>query len=247
MSHRPPIEELAQNGARREEVPGLFCGARRTLCASKLFTLICLALFGFSIAIFASADKKLPVEETSNQLLDISAAPPLAKDEIKQELGSDLADDIIVVRVTARPLTDKPVQLNLDDFLLISSKDGQRSEPFAPGQLAGSDSLAVVGDSGRKGLGDHHPSIMAGGLGIGASSPGTAGPPPNTKMQESRDTKENPLLAAIRAKILPEKQITEPVTGLLFFQITGKVKAKDLELRYKGAGGTMALRFRPDK
>ena len=212
---------------------------------STLSALVCLGFFGSSIAIFAAADKKLPIGETSNQFLDISAAPPLAQDEIKQELGSDLADGIIVVRVTARPLTDKPVQLSLDDFLLISSKDGQRSEPFAPGQLAGSETLAVTDNGVRRGLGDHHPTIGFGGLGIGRS-PGTA-PPPDTKMQESRDAKENPLLAAIRAKILPEKQITDPVTGLLFFEITGKVKAKDLELRYKGAGGTMALRFRPDK
>ncbi len=28
-------KELAQNGVRREAVPNLFCGARRTLCASK--------------------------------------------------------------------------------------------------------------------------------------------------------------------------------------------------------------------
>ena len=57
------------------------------------------------------------------------------------------------------------------------------------------------------------------------------------KVQESRDEKENPLLAALKAKILPEKEITEPITGLLFFQITGKVKAKDLELHYKGPTG----------
>lgn len=215
---------------------------------SKLCALVSLVFFASSLAIFG-ADKKLPIQETSNQFLDITAPPPLTKDEIKQELGSDLADDIIVVRVTARPLTDKPVQLNLDDFLLISNKDGQRSEPFAPGQLAGSDSLAVIGSDGRKGLGDHHPGVMLGGLGVGtgSSSPYTDRGPRNTKMQESRDAKENPLLAAIRAKILPEKQITNPVTGLLFFQIDGKVKRKDLELHYKGDGGTMALRFRPDK
>jgi hypothetical protein len=34
---------------------------------------------------------------------------------------------------------------------------------------------------------------------------------------------------------------------LLFFQIVGKVKAKDLELHYKGPAGPMALRFRPEK
>ena len=67
------------------------------------------------------------------------------------------------------------------------------------------------------------------------------------KVKESHDDKENPLLAALNAKILPEKEITEPTSGLLFFQIVGKVKAKDLELRYKGPAGKMALRFRPEK
>ena len=204
------------------------------------------ALVSFSIALLPAADKKLPIEETSNALLDISVVPPLDKQQIKDELGGDLGDEIIVVRLTARPLTDKPVQLSLDDFLLISGKDGQRSEPFAPGQLAGSDTLVVTPNGVRKGLGDHHPTIGIGGFGIGGGG-GAANPAPDLKTAESRDEKENPLLAALKAKILPEKQITEPVTGLLFFQITGKVKAKDLELRYKGPTGQMALRFRPDK
>jgi hypothetical protein len=207
----------------------------------------CATLFSLSLALLCAADKKLPIEETSNELLDISVAPPLDKDQIKQELGSALGDEIIVVRLTARPLTDKPVQLSLDDFLLISGKDGQRSEPFAPGQLAGSDSLAVTQNGMRHGLGDHRPrpSIGFGGIGIGAGA--TQAPPADTKMEESRSEKDNPLLDALNAKTLPEKQITEPVTGLLFFQITGKVKAKDLELRYKGPAGAMALRFRPEK
>jgi hypothetical protein len=214
---------------------------------SKYATLVCLSCCGLFLSKLYAADKKLPIEETSNELLDISVAPPLDKDQIKQELGADLGDDIIAVRLTARPLTEKPVQLSLDDFLLVSDKDGQRSEPFAPGQLAGSDSLAVTENGMRRGLGDHRPrpTIGFGGIGIGAADPQAKAP--DTKMQESRDEKENPLLAALKAKTLPEKQITEPVTGLLFFQITGKVKTKDLELRYKGPAGAMALRFRPEK
>lgn len=212
---------------------------------SKRATAFCFSLLCSSIATLCASDKKLPIEETSNQLLDISVAPLLTKDQIKQELGYDLGDDIIVVRVTARPVTEKPVQLSLDDFLLISGKDGQRSEPFAPGQLAGSDSLAVTENGVRRGLGDHRPTIGFGGFGVGSG--GTQAPPPDTKMQESHDDKANPLLAALNAKTLPEKQITDPVTGLLFFQIVGKVKAKDLELRYKGPAGAMALRFRPEK
>jgi hypothetical protein len=210
------------------------------------------ALFCLSVAMLRAADKKLPIEETSNEILAISVSAPLDKDQIKQELGSDLGDDIVVIRLTARPVSDKPVQLSLDDFLMVSGKDGQRSEPFAPGQLAGSDSLAVTQNGMRKGgLGDHpnRPSIGFGGIGIGGGGVGNgkASQTPDVKMEESRDDKENPLLAALTAKILPEKEITDSVSGLLFFQIVGKVKAKDLELRYKGPAGTMALRFRPEK
>jgi hypothetical protein len=209
----------------------------------------CLLLFCFSVALFGSSDKKLPIDETSNELLDISVSEPLTKDQVKQELGSDLGDDIVTVRLTARPVSDKPVQLSLDDFLLVSSKDGQRSEPYAPGQLAGSDSLSVSPNGTRRGgLGDHpnRPTFGLGGIGIGGGNSGTT-PPPDVKVQESRDEKENPLLAALNAKILPEKEITEPTSGLLFFQVVGKVKPKDLELHYKGPAGKMALRFRPDK
>ena len=51
------------------------------------------------------ADKKLPIEQTSNDLVDISATVILDKDQIKQELGSDLGGDIVVVRVTVRPVS----------------------------------------------------------------------------------------------------------------------------------------------
>ena len=210
----------------------------------KSAVLLCL-----SVAMLGAADKKLPIDETSNDLLDISVSAPLDKDQIKQELGSDLGDDIVAIRLTARPVSDKPVQLSLDDFLLVSSKDGQRSEPFAPGQLAGSDSLTVTPNGvSRSGLGDHshRPTFGIGGIGIGSGNSGATATP-NVKVQETRDDKENPLLAALNAKILPEKEITEPTSGLLFFQLVGKVKAKDLELHYKGPTGKMALRFKPDK
>jgi hypothetical protein len=212
----------------------------------------CVVLFCLSLAMLCAADKKLPIDETSNELLAISVSAPLDKDQIKQELGSDLGDDVVVIRLTARPVSDKPVQLSLDDFLLVSAKDGQRSEPYAPGQLAGSDSLAVTPNGmSRSGLGDHshRPSIGLGGIGIGGGGVGNSGatPTPDVKMEESRDDKDNPLLAAIRAKFLPEKEITDPTSGLLFFQVVGKVKPKDLELHYKGPAGKMALRFKPDK
>jgi hypothetical protein len=210
----------------------------------------CAVLFCAPLAMLCAADKKLPVDETSNDVLAISVSAPLDKDQIRQELGSDVGPDIIAIRLTARPVSEKPVLLSLDDFVLISGKDGQRSEPFAPGQLAGSDSLAVTPNGMRRsGLGNHRPSIGFGGIGIGGGGVGNSGATatPDVKVEESRDDKDNPLLAALNAKVLPEKEITEPVSGLLFFQIVGKVKTKDLELRYKGPAGPMALRFKGDK
>ena len=205
------------------------------------------ALLCAAAAIAGAAEKKLPIDETSNDVLAISVSEPLDKEQIKQELGAELTDpDIVAIRMTARPVSDKPVRLSLDDFVLISGKDGQRSMPFAPGQLAGADSLAVTSNGVRRGLGDHsHRPSVFGGFGIGGVGSGGGTPPPtDTKMEESRAKEDNPLLAALNAKVLPEKEIKEPVTGLLFFQIVGKVKPKDLELRYKGPAGQMALRFR---
>jgi hypothetical protein len=132
-----------------------------------------------------------------------------------------------------------------DDFLLISDKDGQRSEPFEPGQIAGADSLTVTPNGVKKA--SRRPSF-GGMVGIGGGGIGNAGaaPPPDLKVEAKHDEQENPLLAVLTDKILPEKEITESISGLLYFQIVGKVKSKNLELHYKGPAGKMALRFKPD-
>jgi hypothetical protein len=55
---------------------------------------------------------------------------------------------------------------------------------------------------------------------------------------------QDPLLTALKAKVLPEKETTEPLSGLLYFYLEGKQKPKDLELRYQGSAGKLALRFK---
>ncbi|HUA18589.1 MAG TPA: hypothetical protein VMB25_07580 [Bryobacteraceae bacterium] len=193
----------------------------------------------------SAADKKLPIEETSNELVDVTASL-LDKDQIHQEFGDSLDPSVVVVRVTVHPLTDKPVQLSRDGFLLVSNKDGQRSEPFAPGQIAGGETIAETPDAGH-GVGAKHgrPSFEGIGLGgsLGSSPGGTRAP--DFKAHESRDAKPNPLLDALKQKELPEKQITDTASGLLYFQSVGKVKPKDLELHLKGIGSPLALRFHP--
>jgi hypothetical protein len=168
------------------------------------------------------------------------------KDEIQKELGSDLGGDIVVVRVRVRPVSDKPVKVSLDDFLLVSSKDGQRSQPFAPSQIAGDTALVLTPQGAKNGLGGNRPkwSGIAGPFGMGTGS-GSSGTPSDTKVETVHSDKPNLLLAVLKDKVLPEKEITEQVSGLLYFQMVGKFKPKDLELHYKGPAGQLALRFRP--
>jgi hypothetical protein len=196
-----------------------------------------------SVGVMLAADKKLPIEEASNELVDISATP-LDKDQIRQELGGDLGPGFVVVRVKFRPVSDKPLQISLDDFLMVSAKDGERSEPFAPSQIAGSTAL-VVTPQGTKTSSRPRPSFGIGGLygGVGNSSANQT--PANSKVETTHDDKENPLLAALTEKVLPEKEVSEPTSGLLYFQMNEKLKTKDMEIHYKGPGGRLALRFRP--
>ena len=55
--------------------------------------------------------------------------------------------------------------------------------------------------------------------------------------------KDNPLLDVLKAKVLPDTESLEPVQGLLYFTIDGKIKPKDLAIIYKGAGGRLVIEF----
>lgn len=201
---------------------------------------------------FASADKKLPLEQTSNEWVEISASLLLDKDQVRQELGAELTG-IVVVRVKVRPLSEKPVKIDREDFALLSTNDGQRSTPYAPSQIAGGSTL-VVGSQGTRGsmVGGGNGPVWGGLGGRGSRLPGNGGgggvvsdPASATSTVKTDDKPESPLLKSLKEKVLPEKEVTEPISGLLYFQIEGKVKAKDLELYYKTPSGKIALRFRP--
>lgn len=201
-----------------------------------------LSLAALSVLTTRAEDKKLPIEQTSNELVEISANAILDKDQIKQELGSDFGGDLVLVRVTVRPLSEKPVKIDLDDFLLVSGKDGQRSEPYRPGQLAGDDVLVVTRRDTKASSGF---GIGLGGI-MGGGGSGTVGETSTSIKAEKGDpNKPDPLLTTLKDKMLPEKEITDPVSGFLYFQVVGKIKPKFLELHYKSGAGKLALRFRP--
>lgn len=223
------------------------------------FRTLSLALVAVS-SLLASADKKLPIEKSSNELVEVSGVL-LDKDEIVKEFGSDLGGGILIMRTTVRPLSEKPVRIDYGDFFVLDTNSGQRSEPYEPSQIAGTGALVVTPNGVRNaGMGSNPRGPTWGGI------PGTGGRPqqlPGSGMDagsstttttndvkveaESKDaSKPNPLLAALKEKMLPQKEVTETITGLLYFQMEGKkIKPKDLELTYKSAAGRLMMRFKP--
>src|SRR5271165_759253 len=175
---------------------------------------VSVAVFALPIAVFPSADKKLPIEKSSNELVEVSAAVLLDRDEARQALGAEAPPNVVLVRVSLRTLSEKPVKIDRDDFALLSTNDGQRSTPYAPSQIAGGSTL-VVGSQGTRG------SMTGGGNGpIWGGIPGTgqrprqlpgngggigtgAGPSTATATVKSdENSQESPLLKALKEKIL---------------------------------------------
>lgn len=220
-------------------------------------SIICTSVLSLSLVL--AADKKLPIETTSNELVEITANALIDKDQIRQELGAELSPGIVLVRVRVRPLSEKPVKIDRDDFVLLSDKDGQRSTPYAPSQIAGNSTLVVTQTGTRGSMGGQGngpiwggipgtgggPQRMPGSGGSAGRGPGVDGPLEAKVEAGAKTDKVNPMLAVLKEKVLPEKEVTDPVTGLLYFQIEGKLKPKDLELYYKTPTGKLALRFRP--
>jgi len=216
----------------------------------RFATVVCLCLFAM-----AAEKKPLPAGQTSNDNVELKAVAYLDKESIRQVLGAELEAGIIVIEVRLKPPAEQKLVIVRDDFMLRSDKDGQKSQPFLPSQIAGSGFLMVTSKGGGgAGIMGENPGPVWGGIGgrprrmggdggaLGNASESSA---QATVAEGAKDSKETPLLAALKEKILPEKETTtEPVSGLLYFLLEGKHKPKDLELLYRGAAGKLSLRFR---
>jgi hypothetical protein len=196
------------------------------------------------------ADKKPPEGTVSNSALEITAKLYTDKDDIKRILGSDLDGYFILVDVRVAPKSGSKLAVARDDFALRSDRDGQRASPFHPSQIAGS-AVLVVTSAGSGSLktenGGHVWGPPTGGppARVGTGSP-TIGNSASGSQASSAPGKaqEDPLLTVLKEKVLAEKEITEPLSGLLYFLLEGKHKPKDLELMYKGPAGRLSLRFK---
>jgi len=210
-------------------------------------TLLALVLCGGLWA----AEKPLPAGEAANEKIRIRAWLLNDAAAVRRELGSDLGGYYTVVRLEVEPKGADPLPLHPDDFLLRSDKDGQRCGPLAPSQIAGRGVL-MVSSKGGGGMMAENPGPVWGGwpgpprrLGGEAAVIGNASE--STAQATARDDAgraEDPLLATLKTKALPEGETAQPVSGLLYFLLEGKHKPRNLELQYHGPAGKLSLRFR---
>lgn len=191
----------------------------------------------------------------------------LDRGQVEQLISNSLDGYLVVVKVKVTPnRPEEKIRLYRDDFVLVSSKDGQRSEPFAPEMLAGSSTMVVsevVLSSGPV-MGQNTGPVIGGGIPGGGPVPtgpprridtpgsqgGTAGSPTasaTTVKQEIHDGKSGDKTTAwlelLEAKVLQEGELTEPHEGLLYFPLNGKHKPKQITLLYNGVNPRMEITF----
>ena len=209
--------------------------------------------------LLCGADKKVPLKSAENGSVEITATAFADRESVKQVLGSELGGHYIVVEVRLTPKDAAKVAVHLDDFTLRTDKDGERTTPFAPSQIAGKGAL-VISQGGSSGGGTSAepvgpsygggpyggplggPPIMGpGGIGVGGGS--DASGEVAAKMNNGAKDKPNPMLEVLKQKVLPEKETDAPVSGLLYFPME-KQKVKDLELIYTTPSGKLSVRFK---
>jgi hypothetical protein len=197
------------------------------------------------------AEKKPTQGTASNDAVEIVAKAYTDRQDIKRLLGAELESTIVVLEVRLVPKPGTKLSVIRDDFELRSDKNGQRSTPLAPSQIAGS-SVLVIASTGGGGFstGGNGPvwGPPTGGrprrIGSDGATVGNSGGGSEATIQTGGKVKEDPTLALLEAKILPEREIAEPLSGLLYFFLEGKHKPKDVELFYRGAAGKLSLRFK---
>ncbi|PYT19154.1 MAG: hypothetical protein DMG59_01400 [Acidobacteria bacterium] len=207
-------------------------------------------------ALIAQAGERKPLPgQAGNDDIEMVASVLIDRDEIHQALGADLGAGYVAVRIKVTPKTEQPLRVSPDDFTMISRKDGQRSVALSPGQVAGKGALVVkAAPSQPGGFGTQSNGPIWGGIGGPPQRlPGSGGGIGNmagadggaeAKVEPNNKAKDNPLLAILKEKSLPDKETKEPVEGLLYFPIEGKVKPKDLAVLYKGPAGKLVMEFK---
>jgi hypothetical protein len=175
-------------------------------------------------AALCAADKKPPQGHEEDASVAVTASI-VSADQLRQEFGSEFNDYIVIdVRISPK---EKSYQVRLDDFILRSESSGEHTGPFtSASQIAGAGALVVTEKYGNK---------------QNADSPR---PLESVKIEMNQDAKGNPALDALKKRMLADKTVSEPVSGLLFFPFSKKEKARNLILSCKTPSSHLRVGFK---
>lgn len=191
----------------------------------------------------AKDKEKKAYNEISTDNFTLSGTAYIDAESVKQVLGYDLGGHYIVLKMTVMPKGDKPLNVQLNDFQLFCEGDGDRTQAQSPDEIAAADSLVLKrGESGIGSLGEQTGTTWSGvGFGGRSAKKSQDATPTTAKMEKGK--KDDNLKAVLTEKALPEKETTQPISGLLYFPMEKK-KLKDLVLFYPTATGKLRLYFK---
>ena len=206
----------------------------------------------FALLLPGAAKKTLGSARGENEDLILNVTIYTDAAAVKDALGDDLGGHYIVAQVKVEPRYTKEIVIDRDAFLLRTDKDGDRTKPMAPSQIAGRGALVLTRTQGPGGEGAERSRgwSMGGPIGMGGGGMGAGGGADTSSVKATMENadkatgdKESPLKKMLDAKVLPEKKIEEPTTGFLFFPMENQ-KMKDLELVYGNKENRIRLRFK---
>jgi hypothetical protein len=206
-----------------------------------------LALFLLTVLALSAAKKNSATARGENEDLILNVTIYIDGEGAKEMIGDDLGGHYIVAQVKVEPKYGKDVTIDRDDFQLRTAKDGEKTRPLAPSQIAGRGALVLTRTEGPGGLGaERTKGWSLGGIGMGGGGgAGSSGEGDKSAVKATMQNgeKENPLKKVLDEKVLPEKKTDQPVSGLLYFPMELQ-KMKDLELVYGGKENRISLRFK---
>lgn len=206
-------------------------------------------IFGLLAALTAlAADKSLP-NQAGNSKLSLTGTAITDRKAVTALMGIDLGEGYIVVKIRAVPQTLQPLRLSIDDFTLVSRKNGEKSGAMAPHAIAGSGAMIVTGAQPQSGQGigtRNNPVGIPGMPGTGGGGIGNTGGVEGAmaEVRTERRGTEDPRLPFLEAKVFPDRETLEPTEGLLYFNLTGKLKPENVGLIYAGPAGRLVIDFK---
>ncbi|HEY3444677.1 MAG TPA: hypothetical protein VGK29_28255 [Paludibaculum sp.] len=200
----------------------------------------------------------------SDSKVSIEATAYLDHGEMTKILGHDPGQGFLIVQVKFKPAAGETIRVDLDDFLLRSDRSGEISRPLEAAQIAGTSVMVISSQGGSQGTptteqrripigvpggipGGRNPDGSPQGMPLPNQSPNVGSATADTSDAvasiEERGKKNTPLLTALKEKILPTGETDKEVSGLLYFQIEGRQRPKDIELVYRKSPPRVSVRF----